>query len=206
MIIIVALGGISLFAPLLLRKRRQQIRRLLLASQLRQAIQSMVHALRIGISFQQALEYAAREGEQPLATEWRRVLQSVKLGESWQEALSELARRVDIPEMAWFVAAVQITQTTGGTLAEVLETLAETLHERQTLRDKVSALTAQGKASGIVLALLPFLLLGALRVIVPDLVRPMFVTAAGQSLIAGVIVSVAAGGLVIWHIVNIKVD
>ena len=108
--------------------------------------------------------------------------------------------------MGWFVAAVQITQNTGGNLADVLDTLAETLQERQTLRDKVSALTAQGKASGLVLAALPFLLLGALRVIVPALVRPMFATVIGQGMIASIMVSVAVGGLVIWKIVDIKVD
>ena len=97
--------------------------------------------------------------------------------------------------MGWFVASVQITQSTGGSLADVLDTLAETLQERQTLRDKVSALTAQGKASGLVLAALPFMLLAALRVIVPELVRPMFTTMAGQGMIAGVMISVTIGGL-----------
>jgi tight adherence protein B len=206
MIILVALAGIASVIPFLVRKIRAERRRTLLASQLRQALQNMVHALRIGVGFQQALEYVAQEGDMPLAAEWRRLLQSVGVGASWSEALSEVAVRVNIPEMGWFVAAVQITQSTGGTLADVLDTLAETLQERQTLRDKVSALTAQGKASGLVLAALPFLLLAALRVIVPGLVRPMFTTAAGQGMIAGVIVSVAMGGLVIWKIVSIKVD
>ena len=206
MIIVVAFGVLALVLPFLIQKVRDQRRRILLASQLRQALQSMVHALRIGVGFQQALEYVANEEEMPLAHEWRRLLQSVNLGSPWSEALSELAKRIDIPEMGWFVAAVQITQSTGGTLADVLETLAETLQERQTLRDKVSALTAQGKASGLVLAALPFMLLGALRVIVPGLVRPMFTTIIGQSMIAGVMVSVSIGGLVIWKIVNIKVD
>jgi tight adherence protein B len=206
MIILMALGGIAAFIPFLIRKIQAQRKRLLLASQLRQALQNMVHALRIGVGFQQALEYVAQEGEMPLAAEWRRCLQSVNLGASWMESLSELARRVNISEMEWFVASVQITQSTGGSLAEVLETLADTLQERQTLRDKVSALTAQGKASGLVLAALPFMLLGALRVIVPDLVRPMFATAAGQGMIAGIMISVAIGGLVIWKIVDIKVD
>ena len=104
------------------------------------------------------------------------------------------------------MVAVQLTQSTGGNLADVLETLADTLQERQTLRDKVGALTAQGKASGIVLAFLPFILLGALWVIVPQLVRPMFMTVIGQLMIAGMMVSVAVGGLVIWKIVDIKVD
>ena len=206
MIILIALVIIALFIPVLVRKLRDQRRRLLLASQLRQSLQNMVHALKIGVGFQQALERTAEEGEMPLAAEWRRLLQTVRLGASWSDSLAELSKRVEIPEMGWFVAAVQITQSTGGSLADVLETLAETLQERQTLRDKVSALTAQGKASGGLLALLPFILLGALRVIVPDLVRPMFTTWVGQAMIAGVMVSVAIGGLVIWKIVNIKVD
>ncbi len=206
MIIFFTLGLIALFIPAFVRKVRQGKRRILLASQLRQALQNMVHALRIGVAFQQAIAYVARDAEMPLAAEWRRLLQSVGLGVPWFEALAELAQRVDIPEMGWFVAAVQITQSTGGSLSEVLETLAETLQERQILRDKVSALTAQGKASGLVLAALPFVLLAALRVIVPGLVRPMFTTVAGQGMIAGIMVSVALGGLVIWKIVNIKVD
>jgi tight adherence protein B len=206
MIILIALGGIALFVPPLVRKIRDQRRRILLANQLRQALQNMVHALRIGVGFQQALERAADEGEMPMGAEWRRLLQSVRLGAPWSEALCEFSKRVDIPEMQWFVAAVQITQSTGGTLAEVLEVLAETLQERQTLRDKVSALTAQGKASGLILAILPFCLLGALRIIVPDLTKPMFCTAAGQGMIAAVMISVSIGGWVIWKIVNIKVD
>lgn len=206
MIILAALVGLVSFIPALVRKIRDQRRRLLLSSQLRQALQNMVHALRIGVGFQQSLEYVAEEGDLPLALEWRRILQSVQLGAPWSEALSTLAKRVDIPEIGWFVAAVQITQNAGGNLSEVLETLAETLQERQTLREKVSALTAQGKASGLVLAAMPFMLLAALRVIVPGLVRPMFTTAIGQGLIAGVILSVAIGGFVIWKIVDIKVD
>jgi len=206
MIIVVALGAIALTIPMLIRKVRIQKRRILLANQLRQSLQNMVHAMRIGVSFQQALEYVAKEGEMPLAAEWRRLLQTVNLGVSWSGALSELTKQVDIPEMGWFTAAVQITQNTGGNLADVIDTLAETLQERQTLRDKVSALTAQGKASGLVLAALPFLLLGALRVIVPALVRPMFTTSMGQAMIAGIMISVGLGGLVIWNIVDIKVD
>jgi tight adherence protein B len=206
MIIIVTFGIMAVCIPFLVKKVREGKQRLLLASQLRQALQNMVHALHIGVGFQQALEYVAQEAEMPLGAEWRRLLQSVRLGSPWSEALTELGKRVNIPEMGWFVAAVQITQNTGGSLAEVLEILSETLQERQILRDKVSALTAQGKASGFVLAALPFILLAALRVIVPGLVRPMFTTAAGQAMIAAIMVSVAMGGLVIWKIVNIKVD
>jgi tight adherence protein B len=206
MILWVALGVMGLFVPGIVRQLREQRRRILWAIQLRQSLRSMVHALRIGVSFQQALEHAAREGEAPLVLGWNRLLQSVRLGTSWADALADLAKSARIPEMDWFVAAIQITQSTGGPLADVLDTLADTLQERQTLRDKVSALTAQGKASGVVLGLLPFILLAALRVIVPDLVSPMFTTVAGQGMIAGIMISVAIGGFFIWKIVTIKVD
>lgn len=180
--------------------------RQLLASQLRQSLQNMTHALRVGVGFMQALEYASKEGAEPLAGEWRRTLQAVRLGEPFSKALEELARRASIKEMKWFVAAVQITQSTGGSLAEVLDTLATTLQERETLREKVAAATAQGKASGVLLSLLPFLMMGALYLVAPDLVMPLFVTTKGQAVIAGVIVSVAIGGVVIKKIVTVNVE
>ncbi len=206
MIILAALGMISLLIPSLLKKMRTEQRRLLLASQLHQALENMVHALRTGLGLQQALEAAAREGDQPLAGEWQSLLKSVRLGAPWPEALDQLGKRVDLAEMKWFVTAVGITRQTGGPLTQVLETLADTLEERLVLREKIKALTAQGKASGAVLAALPFLILGALRLLVPELVRPMFMTATGQLLVAGVIVSVAVGGLIMWKIVHIRVE
>jgi tight adherence protein B len=108
--------------------------------------------------------------------------------------------------MRWFTTAIQITQTTGGSLADVLDTLANSLQEQQTLREKVAALTAQGKASGILLSLLPFLMMAALYLVAPDMTAPLFHTPIGQSIIAGVLVSVAIGGAIIKKIVTVKVD
>ena len=206
MILLGVIFGIFCGIPLLVRQLRHERQRALLASQLRQSLQNIVHALRVGVGFTQALDYAGKEGAMPLAGEWQRVLQSVRLGTSLSEAMEELARRNPIKEMKWFVAAIQITQSTGGSLADVLETLSATLQEQQILRDKVSALTAQGKASGALLSLLPFLMMGALYIVAPDIAMPLFVTSTGQSVIAGVIVSVAIGGVVIKKIVTVKVD
>lgn len=192
--------------PFLLRSIRREHRNRLLSRQLRQSLQSMGHSLQAGSSFLQALDRTAREGEEPLVREWRTVVQSVQLGTSLHQALGDLARRVPLKEMSWFVTAVQISQQTGGSLSGVLQTLAATLQERETLRDKVSALTAQGKASGAVLGALPFLLMGALAVIAPELIRPLFITQAGQTMLAVVVILVAMGGLVIFKIVSIKAE
>ena len=199
----------SLFVALLpigVRRFRAERRRLLLASQLRQSLQNMVHALRVGTGFLQSVDYAAREGQDPLAAEWKRLLQAVNVGQSLAAALDELSSRVLLKEMNWFVAAVQITQSTGGSLAEVLDTLSQSLQEQQALREKVAALTAQGKASGVLLGALPFLVLGAISCIAPEMAQPLFTTTIGQLLLAGVVLSVAIGGFVINKIVSVKVD
>ncbi len=121
-------------------------------------------------------------------------------------SLDELGTRVTIKEMRWFVAAVQVTQTTGGSLADVLDTLSSTLQEQQTLREKVSALTAQGQVSGILIGAMPFLILLALYFIAPEMVTPMFTSWLGQLMLAGVMGMVAVGGFIIKQIVTIEVD
>lgn len=206
MILLIAIGALCACLPTVLKRWKAERQRILLASQLRQSLQNMVHALRVGVSFMQALDYAAEEGEEPLVSHWRRLLQSMRVGQPLVDALRELAERVPLKEMGWFVAAVQVTQSTGGSLADVLETLSTTLQEQQSLREKVSALTAQGKASGALLSALPFLVTGALYVIAPKMVAPMFTTLVGQMMLAGVLVFIAIGGVVIHRIVSIRVD
>jgi len=204
-LIFLALAILSL-APYALKQWKQERERLRLAAQFRAALQNLVHALRVGVGLQQALDYVAREGEAPLSQEWQRVLQAVRLGQPLAEALDAFRERVALREAQWFVAAVHITQSTGGSLADVLETLAASLQEQHTLREKIGALTAQGKASGLLLTILPYALMGALAVVAPEFARSLFKTTAGQAVIAGVTVSVIIGGLVIKKIVTIEVN
>lgn len=206
MILMGIFAALAACVPWLWRRVKEERRRERLASQLRQSLLSLVHALRIGVGFTQALEYVARECPDPLGSHWRHLLQSLQIGKSMPQATEELAVQVPLKEMRWFVAAVQITQTTGGSLAEVLETLSSTLQEQQSLREKIAALTAQGKVSGILLGGLPFLVLAALYIIAPEMVSPMFGSWLGQTMLAGVIVMVSAGGFVIKKIVTIRVD
>jgi tight adherence protein B len=206
MILILAVIALGFCVPPLLKHLKREKDRERLQQQLRESLQCIVHGLRTGTGLMQALAYAAEEGEAPLSLEWKRLLQTVNLGQPWSAALAQTASRVPIKEMGWFVSAVQITQSTGGSLAQVLETLASTLQEQQTLREKVKALTAQGKASGAILTALPFLLLAALSLMNPAMVMPMFMTVKGQVLLSAMLVLLSVGGFFIYRIVSIKVD
>lgn len=192
--------------PWVWRAHRREVQHVLLARQLHASLVQLVQALRVGVSLQQGFEYVAHESAPPLSLEWKRLLRRLSLGDSWSDALGELPFRVPVAEVKWFVMALEITRKSGGSLADVLESLASMIEERQMARDKVDALTAQGKASGLVLAALPFVVLGALRLFVPDLVHPMFTTSLGQSMIAGVFVLVAVGGWMMWRLTRVSVE
>jgi tight adherence protein B len=198
--ILLLLGGSAFW-----RTWRAEKDRWMLVTELRASLETLTHALRVGVGFLQGIERVAADAGPALAPEWRRLLQSVQVGKPLHVALEEFAGRVQLREAHWFVAAVAITQQTGGSLGGVLESLVQTLRERESLREKVGALTAQGKASGALLGCLPFAMIAALQLIAPEIIHPLFVTALGQTLLVGVTVSVATGGFFIYKIVNLKV-
>jgi tight adherence protein B len=206
MILLAVVLALLAAGPFLFKRLQRQRRQKQFQRQLRQSIQSISHGLKVGLSFLQTLERASREEEEPLCGEWKKVVQAVSMGTPLRQALSDLSRRRPLREMEWFVTAIQVTQETGGSAAGVLDTLATTLQERETLRDKVAALTAQGRASGAVLAALPFLMLIPLYLIAPQLISPLFRTEKGQLMLTAVICLVAIGGWVIYKIVTVEAD
>jgi tight adherence protein B len=206
MILLGVIAALAALSPLGFRHLRHRRRQQRVARQLRLSLQAMAHALQVGHSFLQALERAAQDSDPPLAMEWARVVQSVRLGTPLREALEDLGQRVQLAEMRWFISAAKITQESGGSLSTVLESLAGTLLERETLGEKLAALTAQGKASGVLLTSLPFLMLIALYFIAPEMVTPFITMPLGQMMLAGVIVMVSIGGWVMFKIVSLGAD
>jgi len=199
-------GALATAGVFFLKHLKARRREALIARQLRRSLQSITQGLRAGLSFLQTLERTAQDEDAPLGREWLKTVQSVRVGTPLHQALVELGQRVPSREMNWFVVAVQVAQETGGSLSGVLDTLAQTLQEREILRDKIAALTAQGKASGLVLAALPFLMLVPLTFLIPGFMRPVFTTTAGQGMLAVVTGLVAAGGFVIYRIVTVRLD
>lgn len=174
----------------------------LYAQQLGQGLPQMAQALRAGLGLSPALAAAAEDGDAPLSDEWRRVLAKVRLGSSWPDALADLPERVPVPEMRWFVAAVELSRTTGASLAEMLDTLAETLQARLALQQKVRAVSAPGQATGLVLSVLPAVILAALQILVPDLVKPLWSTPPGQRILCLMVILISIGGSIIWKMVH----
>ncbi len=173
--------------------------------QLVDALDTLVGAVRSGASLAQAWELVARETAAPLGDALRQVQRETGLGISQGEALRRAAGRVGSPDFAFAVGAITLAQETGGRLGETLARLAEGMRRRAKVQGRVKALTAQGRLSGWVMGAMPFALLGLLSVVSPEMVAPLFQSALGWLLLAGVTGMVAVGGLVIRRIVTVDV-
>ncbi len=143
--------------------QRQWLRRF--DAQFADALLLMANTLRAGFSLLQAFEMAAREAMPPISDELERVIQEVQTGVPIEEALRNLARRVPTQDMEIFVTAVLIQREVGGNLAEILETIARMIGERQRVQREVRTLSAQGRFSGMILAFLPAFAATALQLL-----------------------------------------
>ncbi|MFA9428639.1 type II secretion system F family protein [Egicoccus sp. AB-alg2] len=125
------------------------------ADQLGDTLQLLSGSLRAGYSFLQAVDAVAREADSPSSQEFSRLVVENRLGRDFTDALHAMAGRMQSEDFEWVVQAIEIHREVGGDLAEVLDTVAGTIRERNQIRRQVKALSAEGRLSAWVLALLP---------------------------------------------------
>ena len=148
-------------------------------------LQLMAGSLTAGLSLAQSIDTIVNEGIEPISSEFRRVLVETRLGVSLETALEGVAERFDSKDFAWVVMAINIQRRVGGNLAELLDTVAATIREREYMRRQVAALAAEGKLSAFVLGGLPplffiYLLLHEVRLRLGPVVTPAGLPHAGR--------------------------
>lgn len=171
------------------RRRRQ------FGDQLAETLQLLIGSLRAGNGLSQALDTVARESESPTSDEFRRLVVEVRLGRDLSGSMQAMADRMRSHDLQWVVQAIDINREIGGNLAEVLDTITGTIRDRTRLRRQVSALTAEGRMSALVVVVLPFGLAGVMAVSNPSYLRVLFTTTTGILLIATAAGLLVAGGL-----------
>ncbi|AKU90635.1 type II secretion system F family protein [Vulgatibacter incomptus] len=173
--------------------------------QLVDALQSLANGLRAGLTIPQALEQIAREATAPLGQEFALLVKELKVGVQLDDALANLASRVESDDLSLVVVSTSTARQLGGNMAEMLETIGGTIRERFRLQGKIAALTSQGKMQGWIVASLPLLLGAVMRHMRPDLVEPMLDHVFGYALVAAVVLLEAVGLFFIRKIVNVDV-
>jgi tight adherence protein B len=169
------------------------------------AVDLVARSLQAGHPIPVALGIVAEQAPDPIGSEFGITIDEMSFGLDRDEALSNMVKRFPTPELHLFVAAIQVTRETGGNLAEVFLKLADVIRGKATLRKKVSALTAEGRMSCIILAALPIFLFAVL-----NLMRPEFYAAvANDPLFAPMMTAppilLVIGVVTIWRMVNFKI-
>jgi tight adherence protein B len=172
--------------------------------QLPDTLQLLAGTLKAGYGVLQAIDTVVKEVEDPTATEFQRALTEARLGLPLEDSLGDMAERIDSDDFRWVVVAMNIQRQVGGNLAELLETVAATLRGREQVRRQISALSAEGRLSAIILIALPFVLLGFLLVTNPGYLSPLFSNVIGLIMLATVFVLMVIG--VIWIRKMIAID
>lgn len=200
------LGGLAVVAATVLRLIvKASSRERIFTEQLPDALDFMSRALRAGHSLSVAIGMVADELPEPISGEFRNVFEEVNFGISFQEALSKLPQRINSSDLNFFVVAVLIQRETGGNLSDLLHSLATTVRERLKLNGRVRVLSAEGKYSGILLGILPFLMASALTFINPEYMRVLWDTPTGNKLVAGSAAALLVGFAWMWKLTKIKV-
>jgi tight adherence protein B len=195
-------AGMAPFAWLL-HKRSQRLKRF--EEQFPEALDLLSRAIRAGHALQTALGMAAEELPDPVGPEFKKTFDQQNFGLPLRDALNEMAARIGILDVRFFVTAVLIQRDTGGNLSEILENLAHVVRERFKIRRQVRVHTAHGRFTGYVLLALPATLAIALSFINPEHMQLLFRERMGQMMLMGAVVMQTVGFIWIRHVIKIEV-
>ena len=168
------------------------------------AIDVIVRGVKSGLPLNECLNIIARENPEPLASEFKEVVEQQRVGVTLGETLEKLAQRVPLPEIRFFAIVIGIQQSAGGNLSEALGNLSGVLRDRSRMQMKVKALSAEAKASAGVLASLPFAVMTLVYLTTPKYISMLFVTKAGNFMLAIAAVWMTFGVLVMRKMINFK--
>lgn len=175
------------------------------ADNLPDVLQLVAGSLRSGFSLPQAVDNAARDGEQPMAGELSRALAEARLGMPLEDALDRVAERMCSTDLTWTVMAVRIAREVGGNLAEVLLTTAETMRERGRIQRQVKVLSAEGRLSAYVLVALPIGITGFMALFRSSYIAPLVSDPLGWAMTVYAVLSVLVGGWWMSRMIKLEV-
>ncbi|BCV23445.1 type II secretion system F family protein [Gelria sp. Kuro-4] len=173
-------------------------------AQIGDALTITANSLRSGFSFLQSMDMVRKELPDPIKKEFTRTIKEISLGTPTEEALENMARRVNSEDLDLVVTAVLIQKQVGGNLAEVLDNIAETVRDRMRIKREIRTLTAQGRISGLIIGLLPLILGGFMMVVRPSYVMELFSSRAGWTMLTLAVTGELTGLLIIRKIVDIR--
>jgi tight adherence protein B len=198
-------GAVGAAIPILWLVHRRTVRMKRFEEQFPEALDLLSRAIRAGHAFQTAMGMIADELAAPVGPEFKKTFDEQNFGLPLRDALNQLAERVPLLDVRFFVTAVLIQRDTGGNLSEILDNLAHVVRERFKILRQVRVHTAHGRFTGYVLLALPAALAIVLSYISPSHMEMLFKERMGQMMLMGAIVMQTIGFLWIRQVIKIEV-
>jgi tight adherence protein B len=214
MILVAAAGGspvvmligfmLGFGVPFALVAYRASRRSAAFEDQLPDLLMSIASTLKAGHSFKQGIQAAVDEGIEPAGKELKRALAETRLGRPLEESLGQMAERLGSQNFSFIVTAVNIQNQVGGSLAGLFDMVADTVRQRQQFARKIRSLTAMGRMSAYTLLGLPIFVAGALTLLNPAYMAPLYHTSTGQELIMVAVVMMLLGAAMLRKIISFR--
>lgn len=197
--LLLAITGVWLW---LLRQRNRRLKKI--EEQLPVALDIVSRALRAGHPVISAIHLAADEMGDPLGSEFGLIVDETIYGVEFEDALVNFAERTGSPDAHFFAVSINIQSETGGNLAEILQGLSSVIRGRRTLAKRVRSLASEGRASAIMISILPVIVVSLQFIIQPQLYISKFGDPIFWPTVAITAIVYMAGWLIIHRIVNFK--
>ena len=195
----------AFYAPRMIVTITRDRRRARFTQQLVDGLALLANSLKAGMTLPQAMELLVREMGPPISEEFGRVLQEYRLGTDFDQAMLNMARRLESRDLDILVNSIMITRRSGGNVGEMFQKIAEAIRERFRIEGKISAMAATGNMQALVMSAMPFALMLVLYFIEPLHVKLLFNNSIGLFSVGVVVVLVVAAFFWIRRIMDVDV-
>ncbi len=184
-----------------MRNRRQNI----FLNDFADALDVMTRGLKSGLPVSEAMKIIASESGPPVGPEFAEVVEGQRLGISIEQGIERMVERIPLAEVNFLAIVMTIQSKTGGNLSEALGNLSRVLRDRKRMKQKIRSVSQEAKSSAAIIGSLPFILMGALTILNPTYLSPLFNTQMGHVLLIGSGLWMSTGVLVMRKMINFQI-
>ncbi|TVP99912.1 MAG: pilus assembly protein [Roseinatronobacter sp.] len=166
------------------------------------ALDIVIRGVKSGLPLGDCLRIIAAESQEPVKSEFKKLVEDHTFGMTNEEAVHRLFQRMPLPETSFFSIVITIQGRTGGNLSEALGNLSKVLRERKKMREKIKAMSSEAKASASIIAALPFLVSIFVYLTSPEYISLLFTTTLGNATLVGCALWMFTGVMVMKKMIN----
>lgn len=166
------------------------------------AVDVITRGIKAGLPLLDSLKMVASEGQEPLKSEFRAILETQTIGIPIGEACMKLFERMPVPEANFFGIVIAIQQKAGGNLSEALGNLSKVLRDRKKMKAKIQAMSMEAKASAVIIGILPIAVMFLVWITSPDYISLLWTHRMGQMMLACCALWMFMGCMVMKKMIN----